>query len=301
MNEEQTKTNSSKAWFLAARPKTLAGAATPVLIGLGLIWHDKGTLLPIPTILCLLFAFVMQIDANFVNDYFDFKKGTDDSSRLGPKRACAEGWITLTAMKYGIFCTTAIACIIGLPLIFYGGWSMILVGIACVSFCILYTTSLSYKGLGDVLVLVFFGLVPVMLTYFLQCKTFTLPTFLFSLSCGLIIDTLLIVNNFRDRETDKAGGKRTLVVLIGEKWGYRLYPACAMMGIILEIIALIVMGSHPIAYLFPLIYLFLMQRTASQMHQIWKGRQLNSILGKTARNIFLYGILSVLSIVVSAI
>lgn len=124
----------------------------------------------VPAILCLLFAWVMQIDSNFVNDYFDCKKGADDETRLGPRRACSQGWITMKAMKIGIAITTLIACIIGLPLVFYGGIEMVLVGITCVAFCFLYTTSLSYLGLGDVLVLMFFGIVPVAVLIMYVCR-----------------------------------------------------------------------------------------------------------------------------------
>lgn len=116
------KVNSFKAWVLASRPKTLSGAAVPVMIGTAMAIHD--TLYDIrivPAILCFLFAFLMQIDANFINDYFDFVKGTDDETRLGPKRACAQGWITKPAMRRGIALTTILSCIVGLPLIFYGG------------------------------------------------------------------------------------------------------------------------------------------------------------------------------------
>ena len=117
------ETNSPHAWFLAARPKTLTGAAVPVMIGIALAFPDAGTedFRIIPAILCMLFAFVMQIDANFINDYFDFKRGNDDETRLGPKRACSEGWITPSAMLKGIIATTLFGCAIGLPLIYYGG------------------------------------------------------------------------------------------------------------------------------------------------------------------------------------
>ena len=124
MNSE-VKTNSTKAWVLAARPKTLAGAATPVIMGGGCawMWMEKIGMLPAEAFdwaafaLCMLFAWIMQVDANFVNDYFDFRKGGDTEQRLGPKRACAQGWITPGAMKTGILVTTVLACAAGLPLI----------------------------------------------------------------------------------------------------------------------------------------------------------------------------------------
>ncbi len=111
------KTNSIKAWFLAARPVTLSAAAVPVMLGVALAYKDSSANCQwVPALLCLLFAWIMQIDSNLVNDFFDFKHGNDDETRLGPKRACAEGWITMKAMKWGIILTTLLGCAIGLPL-----------------------------------------------------------------------------------------------------------------------------------------------------------------------------------------
>ena len=134
----EVRTNSWKAWLLAARPKTLTGAAVPVFIGCGLAYADQQLQL-IPAFICLLFAFLMQIDANLINDYFDFKKGTDREDRLGPERACAQGWITLDAMKKGIILTSITACLIGSVLLLYAGWEIIPVGLLCVLFAFLYT------------------------------------------------------------------------------------------------------------------------------------------------------------------
>ena len=117
---EIVQVNSIKAWLLAARPKTLAGAATPVLLGCALAYADSCFQMT-PALLCFAFAFLMQIDANFINDYFDYLKGSDREDRLGPERACAQGWITLNAMRKGIALTTATACLAGLCLLAYGG------------------------------------------------------------------------------------------------------------------------------------------------------------------------------------
>ena len=178
MNDEITQ-NSPRAWLLAARPKTLTGAAVPVMIGLALAYTDAadyetGTFKWFPAVLCMLFAMLMQIDANFINDFFDFAKGNDDAAtRLGPLRACTQGWVSTSAMKQAIATVTVLACLVGLPLIWYGGMEMVLIGILCVVFCFLYTTHLSYLGLGDVLVLLFFGIVPVCITYYIQLHTVT--------------------------------------------------------------------------------------------------------------------------------
>lgn len=304
--ETSVITNSPRAWMLAARPKTLAGAAVPVIVGTAFAVNDAGICFfqIIPAVLCFLFAFIMQIDANFVNDYFDFQHGNDDTStRLGPKRACSEGWITPSAMLRGIAITTAVACLVGLPLVFYGGLEMILVGVACVLFCFLYTTRLSYLGWGDVLVLVFFGIVPVTLTYYLEIPigmaNTTIGVLAASVACGLVIDTLLIVNNYRDRDNDRRDGKLTLVVRMGERRAERMYLALGYVAALTMAAVLFAMGAaltRAYAYLPLLVYLFFHTRTYFKMKRIHAGRELNAILGQTARNIFFYGVLCAVAI-----
>ena len=289
--EEEVRLNSPRAWLLAARPKTLSGAAVPVMVALSMAWCDlSGTGFKVlPAILCLLFAFIMQIDANLVNDYFDFRKGTDDEQRLGPKRACAQGWVTLSAMRKAIALTTAAACAVGIPLVLYGGWWMVAIGVLCVVFCFLYTTHLSYLGLGDVLVLLFFGIVPVGATYFLQTGRMTLEVFTASVACGLVIDTLLVVNNYRDRDNDRRTGKNTLVVRIGARATERLFPALGITACLLGVVYWAY--GHFWAFLLPVVYLSLHLVTSERMKTIGKGFGLNKILGENARNMFIYGIL----------
>ena len=286
------KKDSLHAWVLAARPKTLTGAAVPVMIGLSLAWVDapRGSFSWLAAVLCMLFAFIMQIDANLVNDYVDFVKGTDDrATRLGPERACAQGWVSIGRMKWAIVITTALACLVGLPLVCYGGLPMVLVGALCVVFCFLYTTHLSYMGLGDLLVLVFFGLVPVCCTYYVQLHAVTPQVLTASVACGLVIDALLLVNNFRDRDTDRTAGKMTLVVRIGARATLLLYLGVGIVACLMGL----VFGcyGHWFAFLLPLLYLVLHVFTFLRMKRIWQGRELNSCLGETARNIFVYGLL----------
>lgn len=299
MDKEIIRKNSFKAWLLAARPKTLTGASVPVMIALAMAYTDlqgNGFRI-IPAVLCALFAFVMQIDANFVNDYFDFISGKDDEQRLGPARACAMGWIDVAKMKVGIVITTVIACIIGLPLVVYGGVEMILVGALCVVFCFLYTTLLASRGLGDLLVLVFFGIVPVCATYYLQTDTCTWVVFLASLACGLVIDTLLVVNNFRDIDNDRRAGKKTLIVMIGADKGRLLY---LWLGIIASLMGVVfaVYGQYWTPLL-PTVYLIMHIATYRRMVKIGSGRQLNLVLADTARNMFVYGLTLSLGLLLS--
>lgn len=294
MNETSIRQNSLKAWILAARPKTLTGALVPVMIALAWAWTDAtmyetGTFNWTAAALCAAFAMVMQIDANFVNDFFDYARGNDDTAtRLGPLRACTQGWVSLNAMKQAIALTTCLACVIGLPLIFFGGMEMIAIGLLCVVFCFLYTTHLSYKGLGDVLVLVFFGIVPVCTTYYIQLHTLTWMVFLASVACGLVIDGLLVVNNYRDRDNDRRDGKRTLVVIIGAEWTERLYLGLGITAVLMGI--MYCFSDHLLAFILPLLYLLFHLFTWLKMRRIHAGRQLNECLAETARNIFIYGL-----------
>jgi 1,4-dihydroxy-2-naphthoate octaprenyltransferase len=294
MNEENVKQDSPKAWLLAARPKTLSGAAVPVIIGIALAWADAadysaGAFSPLAAVLCMLFALIMQIDANFINDFFDYARGNDDAAtRLGPLRACTQGWIKIDSMKKAIATTTVIACIVGLPLIYYGGMEMILIGILCVLFCFLYTTHLSYLGLGDVLVIVFFGIVPVCITYYVQLHTVTLQVLIASVACGLVIDGLLIVNNYRDRDNDRRDGKMTLAVRLGAKRTETIYLA---LGVVATLMGLVFwLNGHVLAFVLPLLYLLLHVFTWLKMRRINHGRQLNECLGETARNMLVYGL-----------
>ena len=299
---EKVKTNSPRAWLLAARPKTLTGAAVPVMMGLALAWADcqqGGVQFRwLPALLCMGFALVMQIDANFINDYFDFQRGLDDETRLGPRRACAQGWVTSRAMQVAIALTTLVAALVGLPLVLYGGWTMVVVGALCVLFCFLYTTHLSYMGLGDLLVLVFFGLVPVCLTYYLQLNTVTIEVVCASLACGLVIDTLLVVNNYRDRDNDRRAGKKTLVVRMGAKRAEQFYLLLGLMAVCMGWVFL--SNGRWLTAVLPLIYLVLHHRTAMKMQRIGQGKALNMVLGENARNMLIYGLLFAVGTVLGA-
>ena len=291
------KQNSLKAWLLAARPKTLTGAAVPVLIGLALAYVDLQSPLPASyppsnwtaAVLCLLFAEVMQVDANFINDFFDYARGNDDAARrLGPLRACTQGWVSIDAMKRAIALTTVVACLIGLPLIWYGGWEMVIVGLFCVICCFLYTTHLSYMGLGDVLVLLFFGIVPVCVTYYIQLHTVTWQVFIASVACGLVVDGLLIINNYRDRANDLEDGKLTLVVKLGAKRSRQLF---LLIGIVPTLMGVVFwLNGHLLAFVLPIIFLVFHFYTYLKVVRIHHGRELNTCLAEAARNILIYGV-----------
>lgn len=268
------------------------------MMGTALALHDA-TVSWLPALGCLLFACAMQVAANFINDLYDFLKGTDRADRLGPERACAQGWITPEAMKAGIGVTLLLAAAAGLSVLWCvwshlpcGGWELVVLGAICMLFAFLYTTLLSYKGWGDLLVLLFFGLVPVCGTYYVQGFTITTNLLMTGLMCGVSIDTLLVVNNYRDREQDAVSGKRTLIVRYGEPFGRYLYLGlgitCWLIALLMTLRGLLstdqlVWASSP--------YLLLHITTWRKMVRIRQGRKLNTILGETSRNMLLMGLL----------
>lgn len=294
------KQNSTKAWLLASRPKTLTAASIPVMLGCALA-SMYGHFQLIPAILCFLFAFLMQIDANFINDLYDYLKGSDREDRLGPERACAQGWISPSGMKKGILVTTALAAVTGLFLLGYGGWEMIPVGIACIIFAFLYTTGpypLAYHGWGDILVLVFFGFVPVGCTFYVMAHDWNTSVTMVSLACGFVIDTLLMVNNFRDREQDAISGKKTIVVRLGARAGLILYFLLGLAACWSYFY--FVTEGRLWAAILPQIYLLFHILTTMKMARINRGKELNAILGETSRNMLLFGILLTAGLLIPA-
>ncbi len=284
------KQNSIKAWLLATRPKTLAAGSIPVLVASALAFNN-GSFQWQPAILCLLFALLAQIASNFSNDYFDFAKKTDNEERLGPARAVASGWILPKNMLIGTGVVITLACLFGLGLVYYGGWIMVLVGIICVLSLLAYTAGpfpLAYNGLGDVFVLVFFGWVAVILSFYLQTGIFTLESFIAGTSVGLGAINILILNNYRDRDNDKKCNKRTSIVIFGEKFGEYFYLTN---GIIAVALGAFYFNTNIWATILPILYLPLHISTWKEMCRINKGKALNKILGLTARNLVIFGIL----------
>lgn len=296
MNEECVKRNSLKAWVLAARPQTLTAAMIPVVIACAMAYADGGFKW-FPAVACCAFAGLMQIASNLINDLYDFLKGSDREDRLGPKRATAQGWITPTAMRVGIIVVVTIACVIGCLLVNTAGIWLVALGGACVVFAFLYTTLLSYLGFGDILVLVFFGLVPVTATYYLQTGQISISIIICALACGVVIDTLLVLNNFRDREADKLSGKRTVIVTFGENFGKWFYLFLGIAACLLTLT--LVFQQRYLAAFLPLLYLLPHFKTWRTMVEINKGKELNRVLGMTSRNMAIFGLLLAIGIILS--
>ena len=278
----------------AARPKTLPASVSPVLLGSALAYYD-GSFDVLPAILCLLVALFAQIASNFANDYFDFKKGADREDRLGPERAVAQGWISPKAMLAGTFVMLGLACLFGLMLIFFADWRLLLVGVA-IAVCVLAYSAgpfpLAYNGLGDVCVLLFYGIIPVCFTYYIQTLSFSLLSFLLSVALGLLSVNILVVNNYRDYEQDKAARKRTTIVLFGRRFGRVFYILNECMAFIL-ILPLLLDAPWWALFLFGILFALCFYTTRELF--TLEGKALNRTLGHTARNVFFFAlILSVL-------
>lgn len=287
-------------WVQAARPKTLAAAFTPVLVGAAIAFHDD-TLNATATLMALWCAFLIQIGTNFANDYFDFIKGADTDERIGFERATAAGLIAPKKMLWATIITMAIAFFSGLYLVWIGGWTILVIGILSLIFGILYTGGpfpLGYNGLGDVFVFLFFGIIAVMTTYYVNALEWSEATFWASLAVGALCTNILVINNLRDVEQDTKVGKRTLGVLFGDaalKWEYTL----------MLILAFAIPPHFHVQLGYDLwIYLpFLSLPLAISLgRKVWTEThkpKLNKVLEQTAQLMAIYGILFSMGVILS--
>ncbi len=288
------------AWVLAARPKTLSAAFVPVLVGVSLGAADLAargavdSFSVLAAFCCCGFALLSQIAANFANDYSDYKKGADGEERKGPARAVASGWISPRAMAVGTFVALAAACVCGLALIPIGGWNLVAVGVLSCVFCLLYSAGplpLAYIGLGDVLVVAFFGFVAVGFTYFLQVGEITRDAALVGLAIGFATDNILVANNYRDRDEDRKNRKFTLIAIFGERFGRYFYLANGL--IVVGLLAASFSrrgdwGASTVALL--LFYLFLHVRAWRTLCRIGSGRGLIRVLELSSKNLLVLGV-----------
>ena len=281
-------------WIGAARPKTLAAAVMPVVLGGALAW-DIGDFDLIPVLLCLGFAILVQIGANFANDYFDFLKGADTPERLGPPRAVASGRISLSAMKRATAGVFAAAVLCGSGLIYFGGWWLLLIGALCIGSALAYTGGpypLGYHGLGEVFVFIFFGLVAVMFTFYLQSGYFNQESLLAAIVAGALTANILVVNNCRDAETDARSGKMTLAARWGRKFAcyeYQMFSLVALAATVL----LWRLGAG-IGVLLPVAIWPMSLILRRRLVKAREGREYNELLGATALFLVLYsGLLAV--------
>ena len=204
-------------WMLAARPKTLPAAAAPVIAGTAVAIRE-GVFSPGPALAALLGALLIQIGTNFANDVFDYKKGADTHERLGPVRVTQAGLLKPEQVMTGMWITFGVAVLVGFYLLTVAGWPVVWIGLFSILAGITYTGGpfpLGYNGLGDIFVFIFFGLVAVCGTYFVQAGTVSAGAIWAAIPMGLLATAILAVNNLRDIETDTKAGKKTLAVRFG--------------------------------------------------------------------------------------
>jgi 1,4-dihydroxy-2-naphthoate octaprenyltransferase len=278
------------AWLLAMRPRTLPAAATPVVVGSALA-AARGGFRPGPALAALAGALCLQVGANFANDVFDFDKGADGPDRLGPTRAVAAGLVSPRAMRVATALAFLAAMLFGVYLVAIGGWPIALIGLCSIAAGLAYTGGpypLGYHGLGEVFVFLFFGLVAVGGTAYVQLGRLSAEALLCAIPIGLLASAIIVVNNLRDRHSDARAGKRTLAVRLGRErtlWEYRVLLASSY-----AVIPAIALTLHRPAALVPLASAPLAIRLDRALRRT-DGAALNPLLGATARLLLVFGLL----------
>lgn len=274
----------SNPWILAARPRTLPAAVAPIIAAVALaIYH--GYFQPLLAILALLCALGLQIMVNLANDLFDAERGVDGADRLGPTRVTQSGLISPTNMRRALWVTLLFCLLTGLPLIIAGGWPLTLAGMASILAALAYSAGpwpLANHGLGEVAVLIFFGLVAVIGCYWLQTAHWHIASVWVGLMVGLPCCAILMVNNIRDIDTDQRSGKRTLAVRLGRTWANRLYRAVLLSPFVLSAIAA-ALGHLPAILVLAMLPTLWWARQLDQQVRQLQGRALNALLARTAQ------------------
>jgi 1,4-dihydroxy-2-naphthoate octaprenyltransferase len=286
-------------WFLAARPKTLPAAAAPVIAGTAVAIADQQFRLG-PALAALLAALLLQIGANIANDLFDFHKGVDNENRLGPLRVTQAGLLTPRQVMTGMWLTFGLAAGLGGYLAWVAGWPVILIGLASIAAAVAYTGGpfpLGYHGLGDLFVFIFFGLVAVSGTYFVQAGSLSALAVWTGVPLGLLITAILVVNNLRDLETDRASGKNTLAVRLGKAGTQIEYLVC-LAGAYLTPVLLWIFNLAPALGILSWLSLPWAIILAREIYTL-TGRGLNKALAGTGQLALLYAVFYALGLVIS--
>jgi 1,4-dihydroxy-2-naphthoate octaprenyltransferase len=271
-----------RIWLSALRPATLPAAAAPVAVGTALAAAQDRAHAP-SALAALAVALFLQIGTNLHNDGADFARGADGPDRLGPPRAVAQGWLSARRVRRAAWVSFALATLAGLALVARAGWPLLLLGLASVASGYLYTGGrrpLAYLGLGDLFVLLFFGVVAVSGSYYAQAGSLEPAVLASSLAVGSLATAILVVNNLRDRAGDARARKATLVVRFGERFGRLEYATLVIFAyaMVLAVYAI----ERDAGWLLPLVSLPIAARQIARMRRL-DGAALNPELGATAR------------------
>lgn len=288
--------NQLQAWIVASRPRTLTAAVVPVVVGSALAWRDHAFHGWV-ALAALSAAVLIQIGTNFANDVYDFKKGADTAARVGPTRVTSAGLLTPGQVERGMVVVFGLAVLLGLYLVYVGGWPILLIGVFSILAGLAYTAGpfpLGYNGLGDVAVFIFFGLVAVTGTYYVQAETVTPAVWWAAVPIGAIATAIIVVNNVRDTDTDRAAGKRTLSVLLGRPAARLEYVALLLMAYAAPFVLWLVF-QFSVWTLLPWLTLPLAWSYIRAIYTT-EGPALNRTLGGTAQLLAQYGALFALGL-----
>lgn len=283
-----------QVWCGAMRPRTLPAAFSPVLVGTALAWREDAVRWPAAAA-CLGFAVLVQIGTNFANDYYDFIKGADGAERVGPRRAVASGWVAPATMRAAMIAVFGAAFLVGLSLLAYGGWPLLVIGVLSIACGVAYTGGpypLAYHGLGDLFVLIFFGLVATGATVYVQVGELSPAAIVAGLAIGALATNILVANNYRDVETDARAGKNTLLVRWGRDYGRAQFALAHGVAASAPMVLVMLGKAQPWASL-PLVFL-------SVGAGLWQGARLAAargpseciaLLGATGKWLAVYAVL----------
>jgi len=289
---DATRPGKLAIWVLAARPKTLPAAVLPVVIG-GVLAHADGAFVLAPCLAALAGALLIQIGTNFVNDLFDFLKGTDDDARIGPVRVTQAGLVTPTHMKIAIIVVFKLAVFVGIYLTMRAGWPVVVIGLSSILCGVLYTAGprpLGYLGLGDLFVLLFYGPVAVGGTYYVITLDIMPAVLALSIPPALMATAILVVNNLRDVDGDRRAGKRTLAVRFGRSFARLEYVTLVLAAACFPLLFAFGETGRPWVAL----TLLVLPAAVSTMRTVLRetdGPVLNGALAATGRLMLLYGLL----------
>ncbi len=296
---QRMKIPNYQAWLLASRPKTLPAAVSPVIIGSAVAFTEQSFRFG-PALAAFLGALLLQIGANLANDVFDFEKGADQDGRLGPMRVTQAGLLSPTAVKTGMWLAFGLAAICGIYMTLVSGWFILLIGLMAILAAIAYTGGpfpYGYKGLGEIFVFIFFGFAAVCGTYYAQTKTISQLAVLSSIPVGLLIVGILVVNNVRDYESDKAANKRTLAVRFGLEWARQEFVSIVILAFVIVVLLSISDIATPWLLLTWLSLPLVFSTSSSVLNQ--RGKILNKTLAGTGQLTLVFSLLYAVGLMLS--
>jgi 1,4-dihydroxy-2-naphthoate polyprenyltransferase len=298
MKSKKESPGKLQSWILASRPKTLLASVVPVVTGTALAVSENKFVL-LYSLIALVCSVLIQVGTNYVNDLYDFLNGADNAKRKGPERVLASGWIKVTEMKIASILVFLASFIFGLYLVYVSGTVVLIIGVLSIVAGIAYTAGpfpLAYNGLGDIFVFLFFGLVGTMGTYYVQAHNFSVLSFIASLPVGALITNILVVNNYRDIEEDRAAKKYTLAVIFGKSFTKFEYISFIFISFLVPLLLFLKYNFHFWIFL-PYLSIPIAINLIRMLFQL-DGKELNNTLELTAKFSALFGILFSIGLIV---